>query len=421
MSDELSLPVAAGGFVPSSGPVTIGSSSPPFRRKAPQFPCFDGLRAFAALSVLVVHTAFYSGFSRRSSFNIYTARLEIGVSVFFIISGFLLYRPFAVAHMSDNRAPAIGQFWVRRLLRIIPAYWLALTVSVYVLHVATLSPGWQGVITHYGLLQIYFPTEIFYGLGQAWSLCTEMSFYLFLPLYAALLARRRRSPSAQFIRELIGLGLLTATSFAFRAWDLNQHSVCTPHCYTDPALTKTMVAWLPSYLDLFAFGMLLAVTSAWFTARESEPAWLRSRFMPWASWTAAAAAFWAVSHLGISPQPIYVVSPWVNIAKQTLYGIFAFFLVLPAVFGPQDRGTIRRTLQFAPIAWLGIISYGIYLWHQAWISEFFKWTSYQMSAVPLWILTAAALALSIGSSSASYFLLERPLLNLKKRIGQQVR
>jgi peptidoglycan/LPS O-acetylase OafA/YrhL len=105
------------------------------------FECFDGLRAIAAVSVLLLHTAWTSGFTSRSSLGIYTSRLEIGVSVFFLISGFLLYRPFAVSHFVGRDQPDAGRFWVRRLLRIVPAYWLALTVLAYGFHAVTVGPG----------------------------------------------------------------------------------------------------------------------------------------------------------------------------------------------------------------------------------------------------------------------------------------
>src|SRR5581483_9959112 len=134
------------------------------------------LRAIAAVSVLLLHTAWVSGFTKRSSLGAYTSRLEIGVSVFFLISGFLLYRPFAVSHLSGRESPNMRKFWERRILRIVPAYWLALTVLTFVFGAVTLGRGWQGFLSHYLFLQIYFPTEVFNGITQAWSLCTEMSF-----------------------------------------------------------------------------------------------------------------------------------------------------------------------------------------------------------------------------------------------------
>ena len=118
-------------------------------------------------------------------------------------------------------APNARKFWVRRLLRIVPAYWLALTVLTYVFHATTMGPGWQGVVSHYFFLQIYSPTQIFYGITQAWSLCTEMTFYLFLPFYAALVVARRRSQNNQLVRELVGVVVLGVISFVWRYWALN--------------------------------------------------------------------------------------------------------------------------------------------------------------------------------------------------------
>src|SRR5579884_851526 len=340
-------------------------------RKPRHFPSFDGLRAIAAVSVLLLHTAWVSGFTSRSAWGAYTSRLEIGVSVFFLISGFLLYRPFAVSHLADLPAPSTRRFFERRLLRIVPAYWAALTI-LGLFHVITLGPGWGGVAAHYLFLQIYFPSQVVTGITQAWSLCTEMSFYLFLPFYAAVVAHRRRSAENQLGREFLGLAVLVAVSFAFRDWALHQPlirvsggrfvAVCAPNCATNPPFSTLMADWLPATLDLFAFGMLLAVLSAWFTQHDSEPRWLSHRLMPYLSWGAAVLVFVWVSHVVTDHDILYFVKPRVNLERQTLYGLFAFFLLLPAVFGPQDRSLVRRFLQCWPVAAIGVISYGVYLW-----------------------------------------------------------
>ena len=85
---------------------------------AGRFPCFDGFRAAAALSVLLLHVAGSSGATQRNrDLGPYLARLDVGVAVFFLISGFLLYRPFVDAHIAGGRAPATLAFFRRRFLR----------------------------------------------------------------------------------------------------------------------------------------------------------------------------------------------------------------------------------------------------------------------------------------------------------------
>jgi peptidoglycan/LPS O-acetylase OafA/YrhL len=139
--------------------------------------------------------------------------------------------------------------------------------------------------------------------------------------------------------------------------------------------------------------------------------------MPWAAWIGAALAFWSVSHLGIPRSLLYLVTPGTNILRQELYGLFAFLLMLPAVFGPQDRSLVRRFLRCWPVASIGVISYGIYLWHLNLTDEMVSWTGYRSGAMPYWILVLSVLAISIAFASVSYFGLERPLLRIKDHLG----
>ena len=388
---------------------------------------FDGLRAIAAVSVVLVHTAFDSGFTFTSSLGAYTSRLEIGVSIFFLISGFLLYRPFAVSHLSGRSAPNTRRFWERRLLRIVPAYWLALTLLTYVFHLVKMGPGFANVVVHYFFMQIYFNWSFSYGISQAWSLCTEMSFYLVLPAFAALVVARRKGSSNQLVRELIAVAAVYFLSCWFRWWYTNQsfwtashghlQPVCYPHCTSHVPGWLVTNLWLPAQMDLFALGMLLAVLSAWWTEHDSEPKWLSARWMPWVSWLGAVLAFWAVSHLGIPTQFELLPLRTTSMEQHGLYGIFALLLLLPAVFGPEDRSLIRRFLRCWPMASLGVVSYGIYLWHIGALDQFMSWTGYVLFEVPFWILSLGTLALSIVVASISYFALEKPVLRLKDRLG----
>lgn len=384
-------------------------------QSAPRYPCFDGLRAFAAVSVIGVHTTFVSGFTGRSGLGRYTSRLEIGVSVFFVISGFLLYRPFAAAHFRGSPAPAARRFWARRLRRIIPAYWVAFVVISYVLHGDTVRHAWWSLAVYLGFAQIYLPHYTLTGITQAWSLCTEMTFYLMLPWWATLMRRRgaararlgdgRRAAAAQLQVELVGLAGLVAVGLAYRIWVLQWHT----------QLASTMPNWLPGFTDLFAFGMLLAVVSAYLAESDRRPAWLWHPGLPWVSWALAAGAFVAVGNLGLPLTPVTPSPVGLSLERQTLYGLFAFFLVLPAVFGPQERGLVRGLLRARPVALLGVVSYGVYLWHEASLMLFLRWTGDHLFRISPWELFGAVAGMAVLAATASYLVVERPVLRGRRR------
>jgi peptidoglycan/LPS O-acetylase OafA/YrhL len=363
------------------------------------------LRAFAALSVVGVHTAFYSGVTGRSDFGDYTARLEIGVAVFFVISGFLLYRPFTLANLGSGPSVEVKKFWIRRLKRIVPAYWAAFLIITYVLHGDTVHHGWASLPIYLGFAQIYFPSHAFNGILQAWSLCTEMAFYLTLPLWAFGISRaaRRRAPNQRLAVELAGLGVLVAASLLFRVVMLQLSG----------KLAAASVTWLPANADLFALGMLLAVLSAWWTAEDRRPSLMWHPLTPWVSWGMAALTYVAVSNIGLSKLPAVNFPTGMALARQTLYGLFALFLVAPAVFGAQDRGLIRRTLQFRPLALVGVVSYGIYLWHESWVNLMMRWTGSKVFGIGFFPLTLPVVALSVIAAAVSYSLVEQPVRRLR--------
>ena len=107
-------------------------ASGPLNARAERFPLFDSLRAIAALSVIGVHGAVTAGIYNDSTLRQFVSHLDVGVQIFFVISGFLLYRPFARARLEGADRPATGPYAWRRFLRIVPAYWVALTVIAWV-------------------------------------------------------------------------------------------------------------------------------------------------------------------------------------------------------------------------------------------------------------------------------------------------
>lgn len=368
----------------------------------PRFPLMDGMRAIAALSVLVVHVAI---FAEPSSvpFPGLALHLNIGVTIFFLISGFLLYRPFIAHRAGGGAAPAIPRYARRRALRILPAYWLVLTVL-------TIVPGTVGVsggdwLTQYALLHALPLTdaaEACYpsfecGLAQTWSLSVEMSFYALLPLWFLLSERfaRGRTQRQWVTVELAALAALSAAS------------ALLPELLSPGNLVQVIYGTAAGYVFWFALGMGLAIGSVMLAGKRLPP-WLAAvasrPLIPWA----AAAALYAVIAATLPTSP-FLLGSGEQISAHVAFGLIAFLLMVPAVFGEGGGGAPRSLLGNPVVAWLGLVSYGIFLWHYV--------VAYELGIgggdLSFWPLLGATVAISILVAAISYYLVERPLLRFK--------
>ena len=355
--------------------------------------------------MLVFHASFWSDITLTgSALAPFLSRLDVGVAIFFVLSGFLLYRPFVRSRLEGTPPPrAIAYGW-RRALRILPAYWVALTlIALAVPKPDTFEPG--HAIVYYGLLQIYGDL-VFGGISQAWTLSVEVTFYALLPLWA--LAVRRLLP-ASVRSELLALAALAAVGVA---WMLV--SVLTA-ADPDHANSGRMLVWLPAYFDHFALGMALAVLSVAGPPRALE--WIGRR--PWLPWLAAAAAFVVVAvGIGLSPEnrldaPMTAAQ---TVARHWLYAIVAVGVLLPAVFGPPESGAIRRALGHRWLLYLGVISYGIYLWHNAAMEKLVGSVGRDGTWADFGLYLAVGLLAAVVAASLSWRLVERPVLRLKRLV-----
>lgn len=165
-------------------------------RSHARFPLFDSLRGLAAISILFVHVGIFTGAFSDTWHGRLVSHLDIGVPFFFLLSAFLLYRPFVAARARDGGRPAFSGYARRRFLRIAPAYWTALTITAIVPGMAgTFSDNWW---VYYGLLQNYPIYEIQESCASinafrcaippAWSLGIEVFFYALLPFFVLLMA-----------------------------------------------------------------------------------------------------------------------------------------------------------------------------------------------------------------------------------------
>jgi peptidoglycan/LPS O-acetylase OafA/YrhL len=376
---------------------------------------FEILRAIAALMVVVHHAGSLAVPAGTGGLYRLTAVMDSGVAVFFVLSGFLIYRPFVAAHVEGRPVQRAGRFWWRRVLRIVPAYWITLSFF-WAIGAFELGEQWW---RYYLFLQIYSPTTVLGGVVQAWSLCTEMTFYLLIPLWVfavGALVRQGRTPRQTAVIHLAGCALLwisgTLSRIAIEAWAPSKRGIAFD--------------WLPTNLDLFATGMALAVVSVWAvhdTALRTRLDRLGRWIAPW--WLAALAIFlWYAIDIGAADFRTGY-SGWFWHRRQITLGVFTLLLMFPAVFGRQDRGWGRRAWAWTPFVWLGTVSYGIYLWHFDWLKRSIahvgafgqpSWPGW-VHTVPehsnFWYLLAVAVGCGTLFAAVSWYLLEEPLQRFK--------
>ena len=364
------------------------------------------MRAIAVLSVVVVHSAVLGGALGPSFTGRLLAHLNIGVTIFFLISGFLLYRPFIAHRVGGASPPEFVQYAKRRLLRIYPAYWLVLTALVIV-------PGLTGVANgewwaQYGLVYT-LPLQsgsgcvgaiLDCGLAQTWSLVVEVTFYAVLPLYVIAAARlaRGRSVGRWMSVELLVLAALSAISIVLH------------FALLDAGPRSWAGGTAMGYVFWFALGMGLAVASVGLERRERQPRVIElvvSR--PLVPWLAALTTY-VVLCVWLPPTP-FMTAKADQLVVHASFGAIAALLLLPAAFGDSSGGFPRRALANPIVAWLGLISYGIFLWHYVVALHLGRGGADAGFAVVL----TGTLAISILCATASYYLLERPLLTLKHR------
>ncbi len=373
----------------------------------PRFPLFDGVRAFAAGTVLVGHVGAITAFNVINPLGAYTARLNMGVAFFFVISGFLLYRPFLAARFAGRPVPRIRDYARRRVLRIVPAYWLALTVLTATVGLCgAFSRDWW---IYYGLLQNNSQATVLCGIGAAWSLCIEAAFYVALPLWALLMARvqRGRSSRAMVRVEVAALVAVSLVSIGARTW-----------AYAAYGHQSDVDISLLGNADWFAYGMGLALASVALAGRERESRIVRVvSDHAWVPWALAAFLWWLdATQLGMDRAlpPVYDGTRWFE--EHLIFPLIGLLVALPAAFGDPRRGVPRRILGNPLLGWFGLVSYGVFLWHQPLMAPVIEHGGDAIiPGMPFVSLLVSMLAVSMAVAAASYYLVERPILRFKDR------
>ena len=338
-------------------------------------PSLTGVRALAALLVVGTHAAYTTGKYTHGYVGLLVSRMEIGVPIFFVLSGFLLFGPWVKAAVAGSAAPSVKRYAWHRVRRIMPAYVITVLAAYVVYHFRDAGPNpghsWNGLLRNLTLTQIYTDSYMFshlhQGLTQMWSLAVEVAFYLVLPVIAYLLLVVLCGRQWRPYLLLAGLGALVLTS---PAWMVLVH--------TTDFLPDGAPLWLPGYLAWFVGGMMLTVLAAmgvrcyWFVA------------LP------LALVCFAIASTPIAGEPTTSPSGLAQaVVKTLIYAVIATLVVAPLALG--DRGWYSRLLASRPMVWLGEISYEIFLVHlilmEVAMVEILHWRVYTGSMAALFVVT----------------------------------
>lgn len=414
-------------------PHTLRQAAPPEGVRDPKprpqnLQGLDGLRGVGSLCVVVGHvvgsTWTVEAFDAVSEAALLTKPFGEALTMFFVLSGFLIFLPFAAAFAQDRRMPRTRRYLLARFLRVYPGYVVILLLVNFVLATANVGNMRElkgealfGTITDPGtlladllLVHTLIPGTLSTGVLPSWSLTVELGFYLLVPLLAlgmVWIARRRGVPRGLAF-ALPGL-LLVVVGLATRGWLTARFAGVGPEQLADlnwgVNATAVLARSTLAQADLFGYGMLAA---AFFAATAgAAPAWWTRR---------TRIALYAVVGL-LAAVSIVLIYRNVPAAPTLCVGVGTALLILlmsdASRRGTAGRNPLIRVLEWAPIRWFGTISLSVYLWHMP-VMHWLRLRGFAVESYPsLAAALSLTLAITIALSVVTYHLVERPALSLK--------
>ncbi|UQX87128.1 acyltransferase [Jatrophihabitans telluris] len=373
---------------------------PTVRPAGGRFAALDGVRALAAYAVIGTHVGFNSGRTQHPGIlGPVLARLDFGVTLFFLLSGFLLYRPFARHSLGLDPRPRVGIFFWRRALRIFPAAWIFVVVTLTWLTTYAVHP--TDYLHYLLLIQTYDHHDYDPNLTHLWTLAVEVSFYLLIPAFAWVFGRRSAGPLSAARRQLAACAGLGVVALAF---NVIQGQL--------PISNSQALLWLPGYLDWFALGMLLALLTCipaelgvWPRLQQNTAAWAQSLGTCWV--IALVAFLIATLPVGV-PYTLAPATWWQWTAQHYLFGLAAFFFLLPLVLGPANGVTKALGSEIAHE--LANLSYSVYLWHVPIMLLLQRELGYESFRGHFMTMLVVTIVATTAVAAVSWHLVEQPLL-----------
>ena len=364
----------------------------------PRLAGLDGLRAVAAGLVVLTHVGFLTGAVTFGLVGRLLGRGDLGVGIFFTLSGFLLYASMQ-REWATTGALAVRSYYVRRAARVLPAFWVGLVVVG-----AAVRPEAWVLAANLTLTHIYVPGALLEGYTQTWSLATEVSFYLVLP--AVFLGLHRRRPdaavprSASSHRRWVLLVLCTTWGAGVAAATLSGLVLVGGEALTG--------RWLPAHWASFALGMVLAQVRSDPTGR-ALPRLTALAAHPGTCLAAAAGAYLLATTTVAGPLTLGPVGGLQLAGKAVLSTVVSGGLMVPLLFGSAGSG-FHRALAGRTARYLGRISYGVFLWHLPVFEGIFAVTGIDYFTGGALALLSVGLPVTIGLAALSERFVERPLM-----------
>lgn len=356
-------------------------------------PELDGLRALAVAGVVLTHAAFLTGATSTWGFvGGLMGRGDFGVALFFSLSGYLLH-----LHLRQEMATGslrLGAYFVRRATRILPAYWACLVFVA-----AVFGPETRAVGFHAVLAQIYVPDAIIDEFSQSWSVATEAAFYAVLPFAVmALEPLRRRRPElpALVLAGVVVSGVILAA--AVGAQTIGQDVL--------------FERWMPARLSNFALGMLLAEVVLHRRGRMSDILTTLAE-SPGPLGAVGAASYVLATTPAAGLLTLGTTTGLQLGVKMALSTVVSAALLLPLVLGGSNG--LRRALGQPLPRWLGLVSYGIFLWHVPVFYALYAVFNVPFFSGGLLTLLSLGVPLTVAVAAVSYYAIERPAMSWAAR------
>ena len=392
----------------------------------------DGVRALAFLLVFELHIN-HSGVWTDGNNAFISAFFSLGgtgVTLFFVLSGFLLFLPYIQALLFEKDWPMSKVYYIRRILRIFPGYFFSLFILVMFTKPYFIQPhNWSQLVPFLTFTMAYHNSS---GLinGPYWTLAIEFQYYLILPLIAfgILALTRLASPEKRLwivagsLLAMIAWGLVTASFGEYFTSHPNQ-------TFLMPRPILNVVLFViygdqSKFLEDFAVGMLIAVGYLYIMNSPRKVLYLLRvrRLLSWLLILCIAIFVYEAlpeNTLPLVPS-VFQTTPWINeFAFALCYG----YLVAAVLFNRPDRWLVR-IFSWTPLRWLGLISFSLYIWHRPLIQILAANLGPSLRrlhpVLTMSLFWAITFTVSVVFCYFLFVLIEKPGMHLSEKLRQQI-